>query len=224
LTCAQDVGYSCHDGTSALCLSSNSVSSVGLNVLETLYFGMLNTSLPDSTVYNGATNDKIICIGPKAGPTIEVNLHGGTPTIGADVRFNVTLPGSISDGSICIFPQKGNITLGDAKPLVDKLINVAQCKTCGNINIDWLANASDTTGGLLKADYTTQNNCIDKCIGPYSYKNTTSASASASASHSSGKRLTAGALFEGGVADLLITMLPLILIFGSSFAFIFRFV
>jgi len=113
---------------------------------------------------------------------------------------------------ICIFPQGGNITLGQAKPLIDTLLDDGQCKVCGNININYFT-SDNTSAGLLKADYTTHDVCQDKCIGPFSFKNTTT-----SATHSAAKRLNIPLSFEGGDIDWLITLLPAMMAFGLSFA------
>jgi len=210
-----DNGYSCTDQTSILCPLHNTVNSAGLNTLEVLYFGLQNTSLPDSTLYSDG--GKVICIGHKSGPTIDITAGAGYYGLSAGVNFNVTIPGT-DDGSICIFPQGGNITLADAKGLIDTLIKVAQCKVCGWINIDYTTNATNSSGGILKSDYTTHDNCIDTCVGPLSYKNTT---ATATASHSAGRRLGPPGMFRGGLEDWLITLVPVALaIAGSSIMFL----
>jgi hypothetical protein len=113
---------------------------------------------------------------------------------------------------ICIFPegypnhtQSDPITLGQAKQLVDTMIDQASCKNCGQIPIRYLQNVTDGSGdngGLLRADYTTSDDCIDKCVGPWSFKGTTTtttSSPSATASHSGAKQLGISQLLGGGV-------------------------
>ena len=83
---------------------------------------------------------------------------------------------------ICIFtegdPLKNEsdpITLGEAKALVDRMIYPTGCKYCGRIPIHYLdRNVTDATnnGGILKVDYRTNDVCIDKCVGPWSFKGT----------------------------------------------------
>jgi hypothetical protein len=87
-----DNGYSCTAQTSILCPSHNTVNAAGLNTLEALYFGMQNTSLPDSTLYTDGEN--VICIGHKSGPTIDISASAGYDGLSAGINFNVTIPGT----------------------------------------------------------------------------------------------------------------------------------
>jgi len=96
----RDTGYHCEENTSAICPSYNTVDPQGLTPLQVLYFGMLNTSLPDSTFYNDG--ELVICIGPKQGPTIQftasAGVTAGPASAGVTVSFNTTVP-PINSGS-----------------------------------------------------------------------------------------------------------------------------
>ncbi|KAF4624995.1 hypothetical protein G7Y89_g13174 [Cudoniella acicularis] len=198
---------------SALCASSNTVNGEGLNVMEALYFAMLNSSLPDSTVYN--MDENVICVTHSSGPTIQVTagagVSAGAASAGASITTTFTISGSDA-GGICIFPegypnhtQVDPVTLGQAKQLVDTIIDNTACHTCGQIPIRYLQNVTDGSGdngGLLRIDYTTADNCIDKCIGPGSFKGvtTTASTASATATHSGAKQTGVSQYLGGGVA------------------------
>ena len=104
------------------------------------------------------------------------------------------------------------------------------CKVCGEIPIHFLdRNVTNAigNGGLLKADYKTNDNCIDKCIGPWSYKGNTSsntsyvaAKPSATKTGSAAKRLTAPSV-KGGIAEWFLTLLPVMVTFtGVSVTFL----
>ncbi|KAN0072926.1 hypothetical protein V8E54_009040 [Elaphomyces granulatus] len=199
-------GFTCSSPpTSILCPSLKTVNANGLNVLEALYFGMQNASLPDSTTYNAGEN--IICVTHSSGPTIDLSGNIGASADGVSAGLG-----------ICIFPEgdpqtnaSDPITLGQVKPLVDYMINHG-CKVCGEIPIHFLdRNVTNAigNGGLLKVDYKTNDNCIDKCIGPWSYKgnlnsnsNSTATAATTSATKTSAaRRLAVPSLFNGGIAE-----------------------
>lgn len=133
---------------------------------------------------------------------------------------------------ICIYPEgdpatnaSDPITLGQAKPLVDKMVNYG-CTVCGQIPLHYLdENVTDArNGGFLRADYRANDNCIDKCIGPWSYKGnstsiiatTTTSTTSTSSSKSAAKRLAAPSLFKGGIAEWFLILLPVMVAFTSA--------
>jgi hypothetical protein len=127
---------------------------------------------------------------------------------------------------VCIFPEgdpnkdtSDPITLGQARALVSQMIDKG-CKVCGQIPIHYLdrnVTNAPNNGGLLKADYRVNDNCIDKCAGPLSFKgNSTTGSPTAAASHFAAKRLRVRGLFEGGIADWFFPLLPVMVAFTSS--------
>jgi hypothetical protein len=87
---------------SALCVSLNTVNAQGLNVLEALYFAMLNSSLPDSTIYS--SDENIICVTHTSGPTIQVTagigVGEGAASAGVSVTTNITIAGTDIGGKI----------------------------------------------------------------------------------------------------------------------------
>jgi hypothetical protein len=117
---------------------------------------------------------------------------------------------------ICIFPEgvpditaSDNVTLAQARDLVYILITNSKegCKTCGRIPIRY-PNVTDGTnnGGILKVDWKSSDNCLGKCIGPYSFNPnitpTTSITPTASTmptatAKSAAKRLEISGHFEG---------------------------
>jgi hypothetical protein len=95
-------GFTCSSPpTSILCPSLKTVNANGLNVLEALYFGMQNASLPDSTTYNAGEN--IICVTHSSGPTIDLsgNIGASADGVSAGLGFavNLTIAG-IDDGGM----------------------------------------------------------------------------------------------------------------------------
>ena len=94
-------GFTCSSPpTSILCPSLKTVNAEGLNVLEALYFGLQNTSLPDSTTYNAGEN--IICVTHSSGPTIDLSGNVGASydgvSAGLGFAVNLTIEGLDNGG------------------------------------------------------------------------------------------------------------------------------
>ena len=116
-------GFTCSSPpTSVLCPSLKTVNAEGLNVLEALYFGLQNTSLPDSTTYNAGEN--IICVTHSSGPTIDLSgnvgaSHGGI-SAGFGFAVNLTIEGQDNGGIY-------HTTNLDAVLLETPLISITRC-------------------------------------------------------------------------------------------------
>lgn len=136
--------------------------------------------------------------------TVGAGLGYGPVSAGASITKNFTIPSLDTGGNIlvpiicffllimntsgiCVFPegypnktQADTVTLGHAKDLLAKLLNTSECHACAQIPLRY-PNVTDGSGpdggGLLRIDYRDGDNCIDKCIGPDSFKAATTSSA-----------------------------------------------
>jgi hypothetical protein len=97
----RDAPFTCDwTDSSLLCLSANTLNAQGPNVLTAHYFGLQNSSLPDSTTYNSGEN--IISVTDSNGPTIEFSVGAGVGAGGAsaNVGARINVKGSDNGGKI----------------------------------------------------------------------------------------------------------------------------
>ncbi|MCJ1267442.1 hypothetical protein MMC22_007327 [Lobaria immixta] len=66
--------------------------------------------------------------------------------------------------AICLFPQGGNLTLEEVRPLADAVIE-HNCKTCGSVPIHFFdLRSNDPRWGILTFNFAAAPKCTGNCI------------------------------------------------------------
>lgn len=136
------------------------------SVMQGLRDALYTANISDSTFYN--EGDHVICVSqsqkititPGATAGVSVPLAPGGPSATAGGSLSVGLTGSIGNGGVCVFPQKGGVTLKQARTLMDGLLQHG-CTTCGS---NPTQPGNNVNSGELTVNYVANPFCIGNCL------------------------------------------------------------
>ena len=134
------------------------------SITQVLRDAVWASSKPNSTSYK--SGDHIICVSQSQTLTLGGSVAGAAgeaPLVGT-ATGTFSLSGSIAEGGICLFPQGASLTLGQIRPLTDKVLEHG-CHTCGSVPIHFVDQGSnDPKAGILTFNYVSNPYCVGECI------------------------------------------------------------